>query len=436
MFWIADQKNSQSVEQAQGQIYDFFLDIVRRYQPEKALDEFKKLFIDFTAVKYLGVLEALDRIVVAYDENEFHYTLKRCCYILVNNWSVVNSQVHVQALVDLFLDPSLDKKTNSAKLKTLRLWIKNFVNSESYQTLKLFTLRQVGGASLKWSDRYTSYLLMYQCADVNSSKEQKQVADALARKIRTQFKFDLAMYTSRMRPMNRPWNSWENPTSLGNNVIQLVKTMLTKRGSLSYRALADNFIAKSSQLDCSEFKLELCAYLEFAKEDPEISEAFTIQLFEKLVDFQCQFDDRPVTPALMLRICKYVITCVTIDEKKKPAPLFSVLINQTNPLYFVVILLKLVLLCGACQSFLDVRIAELIRYYSQYSEAECRPVIYFLDMLNVAFTIYTEEIRYNLVCMNPNIKAKTNKSMTSLPLLSLGEYRIFSQVRLGDSVTS
>ncbi|CAN1209818.1 hypothetical protein TUMEXPCC7403_06305 [Tumidithrix helvetica PCC 7403] len=433
---MVDQKNSQSVEQAQRQIYDFFLDIVRRYRPEKVLDEFKKLFIDFTAVKYLGVFEALDRIVVAYDENEFHYTLKRCCYILVNNWSVINNQAPVQALVDLFIDPILDKKTNSPKLKTLRLWLKNFVGSESYQTLKLFTLRQVSGGSLKWSDRYTSYLLMYQCADANSSSEQRQVADALARKIRTQFKFDLAMYTSRLRPMNRPWSSWEDPTSLGSNVIQMVKTMLTKRGSLSYRIFADNFIEKTSRLDCGEFKLELCAYLGFEKDDPEISETFTVKLFENLVGFQCQYDDQPISPALMLRICKQVISYLTTQDKKQPTEIFSILINQTNPLYFAIVLLKLVLLCGACQSFLDVRIAELIRYYSQYSEAECRSVIRFLDMLNVAFTIYTEEIRYNLVCMNPDRKARANKSTTSLPLLSLGEYRIFSQVRLSDPINT
>jgi hypothetical protein len=434
VFWMADQKNAQSVEQAQRLIYDFFLDIVRRYQPETVLEEFKKLFVDFTVVKYPGVIEALERIIVAYDEKEFHYTLRRCCYILVNNWTVVNNQASIQALVDLFADATVEKKTVSAKLKTLRFWVKNFVNGESYQTLKLFTLRQASGASAKWSDRYTSYLLMYQCADANSSTEQKQVADALARKIRTQFKFDLAMYTSRLRPMSsKTWNSWENPTSLANNVLQMVKTMLTKRGNQSYRAIADNFLAKIGRLTCGEFKIELCAYLEFTQDDLEISETFTVKLFEKLLEFQCQYDDRPISSAQMLRICKYVITCITTGEKKQPVELFSMLIHQTNPLNFVVVLLKLVLLCGACQSFLDVRIAELILYYSQYSEAECRPAIQFLDMLNVAFTIYTEEIRYNLVCMNPNLKADSGKSTSSLPMLNLGEYRIFSQVRMSDS---
>ena len=138
MFWTADRIYSQGIEQAQKRIYEFFLDIVRHKSPEAVLIEFKRLFINFNDCRNPEIFHALDQIVTAYNEKEFFYTLRRCCYILVNNWSVGSNRIYIQYLIDLFYHPSIQKKTNSEKLRTLRIWLQLYIESEDFQYLKLF----------------------------------------------------------------------------------------------------------------------------------------------------------------------------------------------------------------------------------------------------------------------------------------------------------
>jgi hypothetical protein len=86
------------------------------------------------------------------------------------------------------------------------------------------------------------------------------------------------------------------------------------------------------------------------------------------------------------------------------------------------VLLKIILICRYARTHLEARIADLIRYYSNYSEEECQWVVNFFEMFRIITAIYTENIEYNLVnmtesCSRPQIQA----DMTA--------YRIFSQLK-------
>ncbi|MBD2177170.1 hypothetical protein H6F42_09635 [Pseudanabaena sp. FACHB-1998] len=431
MFWTADRIYSQGIEQAQKRIYEFFLDIVRQKSPEVVLAEFKHLFINFGDRRNPEILQALDQILTAYNEKEFFYTLRRCCYILINNWSVSSNRIYIQYLIDLFHHPSISKKTNSSKLKTLRIWLQLFIDSEDFQYLKLFTLYLDGDnrEERNWSDRFASYLLAYHYTNPTSSLEQRQAANLLAYKMKEKFKFDLAMYTARIGGVDRQHGTINNPTSLSDNVINLVTLLLTKKSVLNCQDLSSQFVKKSSQVLYSDYKIHLLKYLDFSIADAEISETVQNKIYDSLWQLKAERHDFCPNSALILRTSKHLIHDITISDRGHPTELFNILLHHTNPLNLVVLLLKILLINDAIRPYLELKIASIIKYYSRYSESKCKSVIAFIDMLNIALALYAGETRYNIVRMNPYVSDDKNTDDTDslISQFDMQEYRIFSQ---------
>ncbi|GBO54819.1 hypothetical protein APA_2870 [Pseudanabaena sp. lw0831] len=438
MFWTADRIYSQGIEQAQQRIYEFFLEIVRRKSPEEVLADFKNLFINFSESHNPEITQALDQILTAYNEKEFFYTLRRCCYILINNWTVSNNRVSIQSLIDIFNHPSIHKKPKSIKLRTIRIWLQTFIQSEDFQSLQLFTLHLEGHSNndQKWGDRFASYLLAYQYTNPTSPLEQRQAANLLAQKMKDKFKFDLAMYTARVGTQSALQNYQKNPTSLSNNVINLVTLMLTKKSVLNCQKLAVNFLENVKDLSYQEFKVSLLKYLDFSVTDAEISETVQTKLQDGLLEFKSNHDDSPVNISLILKTTKYLIGEITISDRGQTTELFNILLHHTNPINLVVLLLKILLLNESIRPYLELSVASIIKYYSQYSESKCKSVIAFIDMLNIALAIYAGETRYNIVRMNPydsyelsNPQENDVQSDSRISTFDTRKYRIFSQAR-------
>ena len=354
MFWTADRIYSQGIEQAQKRIYEFFLDVVRCKSPDLVLVDFRNLFINFNDGNNPEITHALDQILTAYNEKEFFYTLKRCCYILINNWTVSNKRDYIQSLIDTFNHHSIHKKPKSLKLRTLRIWLQIFVKSEDFQSLKLFTLHledQVNHDQ-NWGNRFASYLLAYQYTNPSSSQEQRQAANLLAQKMKDKFKFDLAMYTARIGTQSSPQNHSTNPTSLSNNVINLVTLMLTKKSVLNCQQLAINFLENIQNLSYQEFKFGLLKYIDFSMADAEISETVQTKLHHGLRDLSSNYHDDPVSNLLILKTAKYLISEITISDRDQPTELFNILLHHTNPINLVMLLVKLLLLNESIRPFL------------------------------------------------------------------------------------
>lgn len=73
---------------AQQQLYDDLLEAVRKLPPVEALAEFESTFFGHSNSLDADVSPFLYKILFADNEIEFRNTLKRACYIFVNNWDL------------------------------------------------------------------------------------------------------------------------------------------------------------------------------------------------------------------------------------------------------------------------------------------------------------------------------------------------------------
>jgi hypothetical protein len=163
-------------------------------------------------------------------------------------------------------------------------------------------------------------------------------------------------------------------------------------------------------------------YLIFSVEQDEFAGTLKSQLSEKLEALYNDHDDKIVNNALILRTANRVIEYLTTENHQEPSSLFVLLLSQGNSLTLVIVLLKIILICRYARTHLEARIADLIHYYSSYSEEECQWVVNFFEMFRIITAIYTENIEYNLVNMN--------ESCPSQPLeADMAVYRIFSQLK-------
>jgi hypothetical protein len=418
-------KNNRSrrdVSQAQEIIYNHLLEIVKTWSPDDVLVEFRHLFINHVDTVSSDTLPALYEIVFANQEQEFRNTLKRACYILINNWDIARSHKSIQQLIHLFSDPVLNRHTLSPTLKRLRSWLKNFVDSSDFQELKLFTAKYDDQDELHWSQRYTSYLLVPQYINLKNPIEQREAARALSRQLKDKFKFELALYTARCETAVPKEKLPRNPTSLGENGLRLIKMIVARRGKFSYANLANIFVNQTKTLNYQDFKRSLREYLLFSVEHHGFVETLKTQLSEKLDILYTNHNDKVITDALLLRTSNRVIEYLTTENHQEPTSLFVMLLSKGNPLTLVVVLLKIVLVCKYARTHLEARIADLIKYYEGFPEEECQWVVNFFEIFNITMAIYAENVEYNLVDMNNHNSPEQTK-------LSLDAYRIFSQFK-------
>ncbi len=421
-------RQGRSIQQAQESIYSFLLEIVRKWPPEEVLLEFKRLFIYHTDSISSGAMQSVYDIVFSNNEEEFRNTLKRCCYILVNNWDATRNFKPIGELVAVFSDPSFNRYTASPTLKRLRLWIQDFVNSKDFEELKLFTSRYEDQIRGPWISRYTSYLLVPQYINLKNPIEQREAARALSKQLKDRFKFDLAMYIAksqtRIVEQSRPPR---NPTGLGDEALRLIKMIVAKRGQFSYANLAHIFLKQTEQLAYYDFKQSLLIYLAFSVENKNFAETLRAKLGEKLESLYSAYDNSLITNALILRTCNRVIDLLTTENQTDPSPLFIQLLTHGNPITLVVVLLKLILISKHSRTHLEARIAEVIRHYQDYAEDECDWVVSFLEIFNVTFAIYAENVQYNLVKMNEDLPEEAK-------IFNPDTYRIFSQLKYEEKV--
>ena len=420
------------IPKAQETIYNYLLEIVKLWSPEEVLAEFKHLFIHHVNTISSHILPSLYEIVFSNQEVEFRNTLKRSCYILINNWDITRSHKSIQELIQIFSDPTLDKPAMSPTLRRLRGWLKNFVESSDFEQLKLFASKYDEQGHRHWSERYTSYLLVPQYIDLNNSVEQRHAARALSKQLKERFKFDLALYTARSQSQNPIIDATEperkprlNPTGMGDEVLHLVKMIVVRRGNFSHTNLANIFVSQTQKLTYREFKLSLQRYLVFSVEGHDYAIALKKQLAEKLEVLYTSHHDKQIDDALLLRTCNRVIEYLTTENHQEPSPLFVQLLSQGSPLTLVVILLKIILVCRHARTHLESRIANLVQYYKSYLEEDCRWVINFFEIFDITMAIYAENVEFNLVDMRRDNPEQDSPQGSS----RVAAYRIFSQMK-------
>jgi len=411
-----------SIEKAQQHIFNFFLEIIKRHQAEAILDQFEKLFVKYEEIDNVNAYYALGEIIFHNKESEFKDTLLRCCYILNNNWAINGNINACHKLVDLFLVNSIGFPTRIHKLKKLRQWLQNFVQSEEYNTLRSLSGRPgIHKSYHNWSERFSSYLLISEYADLQKPLEQRQYAETLSRKIKKQFKFDLAMYTARIDSTLGRNPQRQNPTDLGDGVLLLIKRVLNKQGNDNYRKAAKRFYDQAHNVTFLEFKSKLLIYLGISQDDLEISEVLRLTVVQKLRHFQEHRDDELMSMSLLYVTCNRILQYLLLNERRKPSEFLQLSLEYDNLLTPVIFLLKIVLILPHIRFYLESYVAELIKFYSVYEETECRSFINFMDILNVTLAIFDEDTDYSLI--------KMKNFENDLVDINLENYRIFSQLK-------
>ena len=414
--------NNLSLSQAQDLICQFFLEQIKQQSPELVLQEFKHLFIEPRGGLNSTPRQALNLIISSSSQEIFLTTLKRSIYILVNNWNTDRQEKYIQQLVHL-LSTSLDpKKICAVILKRSILWRHNFVNSQDYQDLKLFASKYENRYQEHWSQRYKSYLLVSQSVDVRKPLEQQEAARTYSQQLKERFKMELAMYTARYSSAPCQQSTLPNPTSLGDEVLRLIQTMLNKQNRFSYASLARIFLNQTQQIRYKHFKQSLLNYLLFSLGNQDLTETIKTQLASELNTLYQSYDNQPWDNCLLLRTCNRVIEYLTTVDRKNPSLLFILLATQGKALTLATLLLKIVLICPSTHTHLECCLAQLIQHYQCQPESECQWLTNFLEIIQLLLTLYAENVRYDLVNMS-ECKQEMNTSDQR------NFYRIFSQIK-------
>ncbi|HEY9692702.1 MAG TPA: hypothetical protein V6D15_10875 [Oculatellaceae cyanobacterium] len=420
---MTNSKNNLDLQESQEEIYRFWLALIKQWSPEDVLIEFKKLFIDCQPNKInTDALKSLNKLIFANDEAEFINTIKRSCYILINNWDASRNYKYIKELLELFLDKEISKKSLSLSVSRLRRWLNTFVNSKDYQALQVFVSKYETNNQTHWANRYTPYLLVTQYADLNNPIEQREAAKALYKKLKEKFKFDLAMYTVRSQSAACKYDMPENPTNLGDEVLRIIKTIVGQKNLFDYTNLSHIFLEQTENVFYSSFKINLIKYLNFAGTNKEFAEILTEKLTEKFAQLYEEYDEDVIDEALILRTCNRVIEYITTENKQEPTQLFVLLIAHGSPLNLVIVLLKIILICRNSRIHMENCIGNLIEYYRNQPEEDCKWIISFMEIFNITFAIYAEDVHYNLVSM------ENEASDTQLDE-QLEAYRIFAQIK-------
>ncbi|HEY9689229.1 MAG TPA: hypothetical protein V6D46_04485 [Coleofasciculaceae cyanobacterium] len=463
--------------QIQDIIYQYLIRAVQTMAPEAVLDEFYRLFIEHQGAAGTQALHAIYQLVFLNNQEAFQAALKRSCYILINNWASCRQEVFIYRLISLFERSYGDQNSSSISLNRLRKWVYDFVNSHDYDELKLFIARHeldYPGAPYKdssglnpdrtrlqidhsantitdlnpeaprhWSSRYIGQLLVAQAVDPNNPLEQREAATVYARQWRERFKFDLAMYMAKYQSTRSDRDRLRNPTNLGDQVLKIVKSIVLRTGKHSYSSLASLFLQQTQGLKYRGYKKSLLKYLILENTPDHMTELVRQKLQEKLTDLMDNQHDEALTEDLHHETCRYLIEFLTTEDLQSPSRLFLLILSNGSALTLTIFLLKLVLICPATRSHLDLCIARLVKYYEQFDEESCYWVIYFFDIFNVTFAIYTENVQYNLVSVDDqpaqSDEPETEMSQTlqglydnqlrrSLKSAQLDRYRLFLQI--------
>ncbi|MCC5621626.1 hypothetical protein [Nostoc sp. CHAB 5715] len=412
-----------NVQIAQEEVYTFFIKIVNTMLPEEVLREFKVFFIDGLDLQYSHFIPGIYKIFLNDKEHDFRNTLKRCIYIIINTWKTNRKDKYIQELVNLFAIKNLKFKSNHVPaINICKSWLENFINSKDYQEIKLFAAKHDELHKGHWANRYTSYFLVAQSVNENNPREQQEAARKLYRQIKDKYKFELAMYIARSQSAVSSTTRYKNPSVLGDNVLRLIKAIVLKKGAFSHENIANIFIKQTQGQTLEQFKASIEKYLFFSVDNQELVKTLRQQFAEILSLWKKDYNQELITKELFLRTCNRVIDCFTTEKGKEPSFLFILLLTQGHSLTLVIILLKTILICRNSRRHLEIKIAHLIRYYEKYPEDECKWVINFMEIFNITFAIYAENVEYNLI--------KIEEDQSSNPQLNLDAYRVFSQMKV------
>lgn len=416
-----------STRDTRDTILDFFENCGKNQSVETAIGGFAELLGKPLLQRGFPGQKALVELIESKDENAFRLAIKKAFFMVFNTLEDTQKILFVQEFVKLFSESMQKCNFAAPGGNRFKAWLNNFVQSEDYQEIELFAPQDTKSTlpldSANWTQHYAIYLLVSQSMDVNNPPEQREAARMRSQQLKEQFKFNLAHYVARVQALkkNIDTNTIFNPTRLGDRTLPIIKLILLRRGQLSEDCLSQRFRQQTQNQTYKDFKQSFLKYLSLVWSTPEIASSIAKFLSEKFKSLYLEHERDRINNALLLRTCKKLLDDLLFAEDRGTSP-FLVELAQKAPLTLVRLLVKILLICPPSRTHLEYRIANLIQVYAQFPEPDCQYFTNFLEVLNIALAIYTENVKYNLIHMDSD-DAENNT------VINLNAYRVFAHYR-------
>ena len=193
-----------------------------------------------------------------------------------------------------------------------------------------------------------------------------------------------------------------------------MKFLLKKKISLKKLSFR---IFNGFRTNFQDFKQSLEKYLFFSLKKETSIEYIRRQLLKKLLFWKAKYHQNKINKGLILRTSTKVIDFLITENGREPSPIFVSFLGEGHPLTLVIMLLKIILISQNARHHLEMRIGNLISHYENYPEEECQQVINFIEIFNITFAIYGDNIEYNLITMRT--KSNSEIDLENCHLFSL-----------------
>jgi hypothetical protein len=299
-------------------ICEYFFAKIEEESPQWILDEFDNLFILGAKISNKGIKKYLDKLIVAHEEQIFIHTLKRCCFILLNNWKTLRNYDYCDRLITFLNGVKNNVVIPHNITDELRIrWIIRFLKSDDYEIMKNFAAQHMGA-----DPNFAKYLYSVPRTKIKANLNNTEYVEYLSQKYNKKF---IKKYTLKAKMFNEK--------SLGDFYFNVKNDLYEYLfdGMTSYPLF--DLIREKVYHDIEHYY----------KDEPE-----------KIWDHN-----------LAIRTCNKILDKITISKEKSPSSVFMCLITQGSLNIWINLIIKIVLVVPDCNKYLDHCITSLMEYYRE-----------------------------------------------------------------------
>ncbi len=314
VFGLNNQRTPEEIEEI---ICQYFLIKVEEESSQWMFNEFDNLFILGNRVSNKVIQKYLEKLISWEKEEVFIRTLKRCCFILLNNWKTRRSYEYCDKLITFLNGVKNNVVIPVDKTDEMRIrWIIKYLKSDEYEAMKNFAGQHLGG-----SPSFAKHL-----QSVPSSNSKSHVDN-----------FEYVEYIS------HKYN------------YQLIK---------KYHLQAKEFNQKSLGVPYQNIKNDLYEYIfSDIEANDSLFDLVKDKIYQDIDNYYEGEQDKLWDSNLSLRTFNKILDKITISKEKSPSSVFMSLITQGYLSIWINILIKIILVSPHSNKYLDYCITNLIEYY-------------------------------------------------------------------------
>ena len=331
-------------------ICQFFINQIRYQSKEWLLKEFDNLFILGGAISEDVVRQSLDAILLRDEKEVFLHTIKRCCYILINNWKHLRNYEYCQRLINC-IDGVKNNilASSSPKEKTRIKWLREFSKGSHYEQIKLFVAK---------------------------------------------YKEELFSTAATIQPPLQ--ESGVKPNSPEPSILHFVNKYLNAEEINVYSKFAVEFQQEVQGSLLKEVKDKLYQYLVFGIERQNLYYSLDTK-FLYMINFIYHGNEEKIwDDRLCLRICNKMIEMMITTNEGCPASMFMCLLTQGRLNVWAVLLLKLILISPNSHKSLDSALKRLLNYYQNCEQFNFNWLNQVIEALRVHLIVQTYDLQKQL----------------------------------------